>query len=275
MIANARLALFGGAAALLTASLLVAPPAEAIATPPASIDRVLKDSRIVESSGLARSRISSVRLWTHNDSGDSARLFAIGPSGATVKTYAVTGASHKDWEGMASAVKDGVSYLYVGDIGDNGKVRKEIYVHRIREPRPGSPSGSRTPVTWAFRYPDGAHNAETLLVRETTQRIYIVTKGSTGGAIYQAPKILSRTKVNVLKRIRSVPAGMSDGVCLSRGRLVLRVYQTGYFYSSMSAAPVSFRFPDKGEGVASDWTSNHVFISNEGRYTPIWRVRLP
>lgn len=270
-----RLVLLGGAAGLLVAGLLVAPPAEAIATPAASVVRVLKDSRIVESSGLARSRISSTRLWTHNDSGDTARLFAVGTGGATVRTFTLTGASHKDWEGMASAVKNGVSYLYAGDIGDNGKVRPQIYVHRIREPKPSAPSGSRTPVTWAFRYPDGPHNAETLMVRPGTLRIYIVTKATGGGAIYRAPATLSRTKVNVLTRVRSVPAGMSDGVFLSKGRFVLRVYQTGYLYASMTAAPVPFRFPDKGEGVASDWTSNHVYISNEGQYTPIWRVRLP
>ena len=270
-----RFALLGAVGGLAAAGFLVAPPAEAIATPDAGVDRVLKDSRIVESSGLARSRISSTRLWTHNDSGDTARLFAIGSGGATLRTFTLTGASHKDWEGMASAVKGGVSYLYTGDIGDNGKVRSQIYVHRIREPQPSAPSGSRTPVTWAFRYPDGRHNAETLMVRPKSHRIYIVTKATSGGAIYRAPETLSRTKVNVLTRVRSVPAGMSDGVFLSDGRFVLRVYQTGYLYRSMTAAPVPFRFPDKGEGVASDWTSNHVYISNEGKYTPIWRVRLP
>ena len=198
-----------------------------------------------------------------------------GRGGQTTATFTLTGASHKDWEGMASAVRNDVSYLFLGDIGDNGKKRPEIYVHRIREPRPGAASGARTPVTWAFRYPDGAHNAETLMVHPHSLRIFVVTKSKSGGAIYRAPKVLSRTHANVLTRVRSVAAGMSDGVFLPHGRFVLRVYQTGFLYASMTARPVPFRFPAKGEGIARDWTSNHVFISNEGKFTPIWRVALP
>lgn len=262
------------AAALLVGGL--AAPAQAIAKPPAAVDRVLKDGRITESSGLARSYLQKGRLWTHNDSGDSARVLAIGRGGATTATYTLTGASHRDWEGMASVTRKGVSYLYLADIGDNGKTRPEIYVHRIREPRPSAASGSRTPITWAFAYPDGPHNAEAILVRPGTLRIFIVTKVNGGpGAIYRAPARLSRSHPNLLTRVRSAPEGVSDAVFLGKNRFVIRVYQTGFLYASMAASPVAFRFPDKGEGVARGFDGRHVYISSEGAFTPIWRVGLP
>ena len=114
------------------------PQAQAANPAPATIDRVLQDPVIKESSGLARSRLSDTRLWTHNDSGGGNTIYALGSGGKISATYQLTGASYKDWEGMASAIKDGVSYLYVGDIGDNGKKRPSIFVHRVREPQPGA-----------------------------------------------------------------------------------------------------------------------------------------
>jgi hypothetical protein len=169
-----------------------------------------------------------------------------------------------------------VSYLFLGDVGDNGKQRPYISIYRIREPKPKAPSGTCTPVTWRFVYPDGAHNAEAILVRPGSLRIYVVTKVNGGnGAIYRAPKNLSRTHVNQLTLVRSVPEGVSDGTFLGKHRFALRVYQTGYVYKNLSAKPVPFRFPDKGEGLARGWDSHHVYISNEGAFTPIWRVALP
>ena len=68
-----------------------------------TIVRTLKDPRITESSGLARSRYNTSRLWTHNDSGGGGTIYAIGPSGRTTATYELANARHWDWEAMASA----------------------------------------------------------------------------------------------------------------------------------------------------------------------------
>lgn len=242
----------------------------------ATVTRTLKDPDIVESSGLARSRYSDTRLWTHNDSGGGSTIYAIGRTGRTTATYELADAIHWDWEGMASAKKHGVSYLYVGDIGDNRTQRSTVFVHRVREPRPGAADGSLNPRTYELRYPDGAHDAETLMIRPRTLRLYVVSKvGSRPGAIYVAPRTLSTQHPNRLRRVAAAPSGLTDGVFLDRHRFVLRGYRTAWLYRSIGGRPRQFSLPSSGESVTSAWRKRHVFIGSEGRYSDIWRVRLP
>ncbi len=238
--------------------------------------RTLTDPAIKESSGLARSYYAPSRLWTHNDSGGGTTIYAIGKSGRTTAKYELTGATHKDWEGMARSVIDGVSYLYIGDIGDNGKKRPSIFVHRVKEPKPGRTKKSLKSTTYEFRYPDGKHNAEGLMVRPKNHRIYIVSKGKkVEGAIYRAPKHPSTTKVNMLKKVATAPAGMSDATFISGGRFILRGYVNGWLYKSMGATPIGFALPVKGESITKARNKNYVFVGSEGRNSPVWRVQIP
>jgi hypothetical protein len=239
--------------------------------------RTLQDPRITESSSLARSRYTKGRLWTANDSGGGTTLYEVGKKGKTVRTFELTGASHKDWEGMARSVIGGVSYLYIGDIGDNGKKRSSIFVHRVKEPKPGRASGSLTKYkTYEFRYPDGAHNAEGLMVQPGTHRIFIVSKvKGADGAIYRAPSTPSTTSVNMLTRVGTAPAGMSDAVFLRDGRFVLRGYVNAWLYDSFNATPRGFALPLKGESITQAWNRRYVFVGSEHKFSNIWRVALP
>jgi hypothetical protein len=58
------------------------------------------DSQIDESSGLGTSSYGDGIVYTHNDSGDTARFFAVNSSGATVAIYTLKGATAHDWEDM-------------------------------------------------------------------------------------------------------------------------------------------------------------------------------
>lgn len=239
----------------------------------ASVDRVLKDPAIVESSGLARSHRTSGVLWTHNDSGGGDVIYAVNTAGTTIARYTVTGASHKDWEGMASAVSGSTSYVYVGDLGGQ---RTSVFVHRVVEPT-SLTGGSLTPTTWELTYPDGAHNSETLLVHPTTKRIYVVTKQLSGAAIYAAPTTLSTTSPNRLTRVASAPSGLklSDGAFLDDGRLVLRGYMRCYLYSSIGATPRYFGLPESGESITPGFTAGTLYTGSEGRSSRVWKVLIP
>jgi hypothetical protein len=235
----------------------------------------IQDSRIDESSGLVRSNLSSSRLWTVNDSGGGTTVYALDMSGRTTATYELTNASHKDWEGMASTVIGGTSYIYVGDIGDNGKKRSSIFVHRFVEPS-GSTGGALPYVTYELAYPDGARNAEGMMVDPTTHRLYVVSKvKKANGAIYAAPTTLSTTSVNRMTKVATAPAGMSDAVFLADGRFVLRGYVNGWLYSKIGATPVGFSLPLKGESISQDWSGGDVLIGSEKVRSPIYRVSLP
>ena len=161
----------------------------------------LENQSVKESSGIAASRRHTEILWTHNDSGDGAFIYAFDRQGRHRGVWRVSGAEAEDWEDMAigPGPMPGRSYIYVGDIGDNSKKRDQITVYRVAEPpiAPGDKTSTNenpktTEIAEAIRlkYPDGKHDAETLLVHPVTADIYIVTKAISAAArVYklQAP----------------------------------------------------------------------------------------
>ena len=78
-----------------------------------------QDSRITESSGLVAGSRSDL-LFTHNDSGDVARFFAVDRTGRTRATYRLRGVQARDWEDIARGPG---GTLWLGDIGDNSASR--------------------------------------------------------------------------------------------------------------------------------------------------------
>ena len=72
------------------------------------------------------SRLRSDFLWTHNDSGDRPRLYALDLTGKHLGTCDVEGAGAVDWEDMASFQRDGTSYLLIADVGDNQRMAKNL-----------------------------------------------------------------------------------------------------------------------------------------------------
>jgi hypothetical protein len=137
---------------------------------------------LVEISGLVRSNRYPGVLWAHNDSGDTARVFAIGADGAALGTFTLQGADAVDWEDIAIGPGPlaGTDYLYLADIGDNAAARPEVVVYRVPEPGPGRGDDVTATLTGVeritLRYSDGAHDAETLLVDPATGEMVIVTK---------------------------------------------------------------------------------------------------
>lgn len=160
---------------------------------------------LVEISGLAASRTQDV-LWAHNDSGDTPRVFAMSLSGEALATYEIRGAEAVDWEDMAigPGPESGLDYLYLGDIGDNASIRTEIVVYRGPEPTydPASSLLAIEAERIVLKYPDGAHDAEILLVDPLGGDIYIITKNIAGGpsSIYRAAAPVDPSALIVMEK---------------------------------------------------------------------------
>ena len=136
---------------------------------------------IGEASGMVSSSLDDQVLWLHNDSGDSARIFAISSSGELRATVGLDGITHVDWEDMArgpcGSAETG-QCLYLGDIGDNDENRDHVVIHRIVEPNPADGDSSISEVeTMTLRYPDDPHDAEAMVV-DSTGRVLLLTKRS-------------------------------------------------------------------------------------------------
>ena len=191
-----------------------------------------------ELSGLVLSRSQRGVLWTHNDSGDRARVLAVAPDGTALAEVAVAGAGNVDWEDIAlGPAPGGGDALYVGDIGDNEGQRSSIVVYRFDEPRVAA---GRSQIALAqrltLRYRDGAHDAEALLVDPSSGALVIVTKdfGATAG-VYVADRPREET-TTALRRVGELTLGAAEPVTAgdlsADGRtLVIRTYDGAFAWS--------------------------------------------
>ncbi len=124
--------------AVLIATLSLAGPAVATAQQGAAPQcqasgPLVRIAELPEASGVAVSRRSPGRLWSHNDSGE-ARLVALDGRGAVTGRVLLSGVKVEDWEAVAVGPCPAGSCIYIGDIGDNEAERKRITIHRVSEP---------------------------------------------------------------------------------------------------------------------------------------------
>lgn len=262
------------------------------------------DPRITESSGLAGSSTSDI-LFTHNDSGDRARFFAVDAQGRTVTVYTLPGVQARDWEDMARGPDEqGRSSLWLGDIGDNNALRDGgILVHRVREPEPTTRPNVTTepPTSFRLRYPDGPGDAEALLVHPRTGRLYVVSKPLAGPAnVYAAPARLDPGGPNRLALVASVAfasTGTAGGpgigglaqllvtagdIAPDGSRVALRTYTDLYEWTiegddvagAFAGTPVVTPLPPtrQGEGLTYRSDGSAVLVSSEGERAPVHRL---
>ena len=237
----------------------------------ATVWATVHDPRIDEASGISRSTYARSLVFLHNDSGDTARFFAVGHDGATKAVFRVRDVRAVDWEDMAAGPDH---TLWFGDIGDNAQQRTSISVVRVREPRELH-SHAVNGMVFRLRYADGPHNAEAMLVRPHSGRVYVVTKDAAGGAIYRAPRQLSKHTTNVLRRVTTAPITVTGGDFAPGGhRLVLRSYARAFFYGRLGGHPHVVTLPaeQQGEAIAFTRDGRAVKVASEGVDQPIWRV---
>lgn len=173
----------------------------------------LEERAVDESSGVAASRRHPGLLWTHNDSGDGPYLYAFDPEGRRRGVWRVTNAKSDDWEDMAAGPgpEPGRPYLYVGDIGDNGRERPHVSVYRVPEPQVAPedadstrkrPRATEPAEEIRLKYPDGRHDAEALLVHPSTGDIYVVVKSVEAVCgVYRLRAGQATAGVNTLERV--------------------------------------------------------------------------
>ncbi len=131
-------------------------------------------SPIDEMSGLAASRKYPGVIWTHNDSGDKARIFAINRQGKILGEHRIEGAGNSDWEDIAC--DDGK--LYISDLGNNSNKRKDLAIYVVDEPAPEGNDPITRFTRWPVAFPEQdkkpEYDCEALFVADGT--VYVLTK---------------------------------------------------------------------------------------------------
>ncbi len=250
------------------------------APPERDVVATLADPAITESSALVA---SADRLVTVNDSGDAGRTFVVDAGTGRTVGHATWGEA-TDVEALAPIDDD----LLVADTGDNLRQRDTISVLRVPWPRSGDVAVD--PATRVdLVYPDGAHDAESLLVDPVSGRVLIATKDVLGGALYEVPSYAVPPRVGApapVEPVRLTPVGdvlglATDGAFFPDGRhLVLRGYgdATVYTWPDLTVAgTVELPRQEQGEGIAVREVDGafEVLVSSEGQRSDVLRVRLP
>jgi hypothetical protein len=178
-------------------------------------------SGLAELSGLAASRAHPGVLYAQSDSGTGV-VYAMSVTGTELGTFTLSNVKGIDWEDIAVGPgPNSVSYIYVGDIGDNaareggGTLRQDIIVYRLPEPNITATVsvGSQTITDWKrlrLKYPDGAHDAETLMVDPITGDLLIVTKEDSGASkVFRAAGTTPPDTTTVLELQATLSIGVS------------------------------------------------------------------
>ena len=163
--------------------------------PSVAVTGTFHSQRVKESSGVAVSRAHRGVLWTHNDSGDDALVYATDLAGADLGFVRIRGARAVDWEDITLGpcpTQRGVC-LYIADTGDNEQTRKTVVLYAVAEPDPPGPRKglvrSAPAAALRLKYAGGPDDVEAIYVSSRDSAVYLVSKGRRGVVqLYRVPR---------------------------------------------------------------------------------------
>ena len=214
---------------------------------------------LTEASGIAASRNNPGVLWTHNDSGNPAVVYALDSQGRNLGTYALPGNNDNEDIGIGPGPVPNVAYLYVADFGDNNVNRANIHIYQIPEPavyawQTNSPVANRAMKgarTITLTYPDGAHDAEAEFVDPVTGDWFVLTK-TNPSSIYMAPKaMLDGANPIGLTFVRTLAFKKPNGADISPlgNEIIVRQEDFAQVFTRTNGQSISSVFSEPSNGI--------------------------
>lgn len=199
----------------------------------------IKDKKLDEISGIAASISNPGCFWVHNDSGDEARVFLIDSTGRIIAKVNIEGIAHRDWEDITVGPGpiDGVTYLYIGEIGDNKARYNQKSIFRFEEPVFNPQNLNQTQAISGvdvinFKYKDGARDAETLMIDPLTKDLFIVSKREDSVQVYALPFPQSLTETILVTREMKLPFALAvaGDISADGNEILIKNYQKVYYF---------------------------------------------
>ncbi|WP_306215685.1 NHL repeat-containing protein [Actinoplanes sp. RD1] len=267
-----------GAAIIVGTAVALLLPAAPAAPAPVTVCTI-KDDRLDELSGLAATPDGYVAVNDGSDHPSHRRIFFLDSRCAVQRTVKFPD-EPTDTEDLAVA-PDGT--VWIGDIGDNGSARKSIGLWKLAP-------GALKPVSCKLSYPNGAHNAETLVLDGDGTPI-VITKEPFAGDLYVPDGELCTGKSTPLRAAGSVrvpvtttpnPYDLAGHLVLTGGtnspdgtKVALRTYADAFEFPVVdgdvigaltSGSPASVALPDEpqGEAVAYARDGSSLLTASEG-----------
>ena len=280
----------------LFATALILTPTSATSAEPASADRPilygkpkflaeLESQKILESSGLAISRQRAGVIWTHNDSGDTPRIFAFDQRGRHWGEFAVFGAKAIDWEDMASFIYREKACILLGDVGDNPRRRKHGTLYLVAEPA-HTDAVAHTIGSIRYTYEDGPRDCEAVAVDPTSNTLLLASKAIFECSVYRLkiPEPLD-TELHTANRIARIPLPLVTSMDVSTDgrRAIVLTYGNAYEYrrrpaeswqTAFSRQPSTVLTPTRrqGESICYGHDGKTLYLTSEKAPTPLWQI---
>ena len=276
-----------------------------------SIAGQIDDKRIKESSGLAYSTRSEGVLWTINDSGNKAEIYAINEDGERLGTVKLKGVKNKDWEDISSFKYKGKSYLLIADVGDNKAKRDSLFLHFIKEPKQKDLSKNdklKISPSWSteFSYEDGPRDCESVAVNVSHEQVLLLSKRNQPPVLYQLPLVdqakkgkqraqrimpltsLTPANPNDIRNLKHMAFnGQPTAMDISKDykSAIVLTYLRAYYFSNPKAnnsidvfqsKPQIIELPylEQAEAISFGKNNKTAFITSEGRPTPLLKLNL-
>lgn len=233
----------------------------------------LRGGDMREVSGMVASLNHPGHFWLHNDSGAEPELILIDSTGLEKARVLVQGVRNRDWEDISRRGDT----LLISETGDNSAQHDTIFVYAVLEPKTIANAAVPTLAIYPMQFPDGARDAEALMVDPNSGSWFLITKREDAGRVYRyaAPQrpgvvaILEHLPVELPFRL-AVAADMSpDG-----REFVIKTYDSIYLWQRSDTEPVSVALqrpplkqpyvPERqGEAIAYTLNGSAYFTASE------------
>ncbi|WDQ19063.1 hypothetical protein [Rhodopirellula sp. P2] len=258
----------------------------------------LADEELNESSGMVFSLRDPTCIWSHNDSGDRARLFAFdAKTGQATGQWQFPGVTAVDWEDLAilpPIQSDAPARLVIADCGDNQAKRDHIELLVVEEMDPRQ-SGELEPEQVRMvrvSYPDGAHDCEAIWFDEPSQELMLLCKrfvpwvGLYRVALFN--EATGKLEQQVTARlVTQVPIALATAADrdLQTGDVWVATYWQAMKFSKadhatlkdqMAQTPIAIDLPSlrQVEAISVDSQSG-VWVTSEGAPAPLVQLKVP
>ncbi len=234
--------------------------------------RDIEVEKLDEASGLLVSQKYPNIFWSHNDSGDKARLYAFDKNTLKkVKKIKIKKADNIDWEDITYHKGN----IVIGDFGNNKNKRKDLTLYTIKEPNPYKDKKVKIISKQRFVFsdqkslPPKRKNFDCEAIFSFDNELYLFTKhrADNNTTLYhlQGDKAVKLASFEMDRRVTGADSDGERVVILTYGSLYLfrpKKIDKNFFKETFSR--VKLRDVGQVEGVALDGKYLHV-ISEEGR----------
>lgn len=197
----------------------------------------LRGGDMREVSGMVASLTHPGHFWLHNDSGSEPEIILVDSVGVERARVRVDGAHNRDWEDISRRGDT----LFIAEFGDNGAEFDTVYVYAVLEPRDLALTETPLLATYPFQYPNGPHDAETLLVDHRTGDWLVVSKREENSQVYRyaAPQragtltTIERTDVSLPFRL-----AVSGDISTDGSEILIKNYDEVFYWTRADSETV-------------------------------------